>query len=68
LSGWWLGSSPVDTADVSTVLALDEFGRASAWVQDYGGPPGTGFVRVWGRPEAMDDLSGLRAVAEYGLE
>jgi hypothetical protein len=29
-----------------TVLGLDEFGLASAWVRRYGGPEGTGFVRV----------------------
>jgi len=31
---------------VSEVLALDEWGLAAAWVKTYGGPAGTGFVRL----------------------
>jgi hypothetical protein len=30
------------------VLGLDERGLAAAWVKRYGGPPGTGFVRING--------------------
>lgn len=31
---------------MTTVLGMDEWGLASAWVKRYGGPEGTGFVRV----------------------
>jgi hypothetical protein len=37
---------------VTTVLGVDEWGLAAAWIKRYGGPPGSGFVRVPG-DEAM---------------
>ena len=43
-----------------TVLGLDEFGLASAWVKRYGGPEGTGFVRV-----PPDDPMSVFLAAEY---
>ena len=46
LHGWLYASWSADPADV-VPLALDERGLAAAWVKGYGGPPGTGFVRVW---------------------
>lgn len=43
----------VAPAEVSEVLAYDEWGLAAAWVRSYGGPPGSGFVRMGDRdPEA----------------
>ena len=48
------------------VLAADRHGHASAWVKSFGGPPGTGFVRLWGRPR-LPDPAMVRAVAEHGL-
>jgi outer membrane protein assembly factor BamB len=36
----------VDVRGVTTVLAQDEWGLAAAWVKNYGGAPGTGFVKV----------------------
>ncbi|HTO86955.1 MAG TPA: PQQ-binding-like beta-propeller repeat protein [Thermoanaerobaculia bacterium] len=62
---WYLGGFAVPPADVTTVLALDEFGLASGWVKSYGGPAGSGFVRVWGREESIPDLSWVQAVAEH---
>jgi outer membrane protein assembly factor BamB len=49
------------------VLALDEFGQAGAWVKSFGGPPGTGFVFLWGQPILPEQLPQLRAVADYGI-
>ena len=43
-----------------TVLGLDEFGLASAWARRYGGPEGTGFVRV-----PPDDPMTVFLAAEY---
>ncbi len=37
---------PADPQSVTKVLALDEDGLAAAWVKNYGGPPGSGFVRL----------------------
>ena len=48
------------------VLAADRHGHATVWVKRFGGPPGTGFVRLWGRPR-MPDPALVRAVAEHGL-
>jgi len=42
----WHDAWSVDTAGVSEVLGLDDTGLAAAWVKRFGGPPGTGFVRV----------------------
>jgi hypothetical protein len=42
----WRDAWSVAPAGVTTVLGLDEWGLASAWVKRFGGPEGTGFVRV----------------------
>jgi outer membrane protein assembly factor BamB len=42
----WRASWGVAPSGVTRVLGLDEWGLASAWVRNYGGPEGTGFVRV----------------------
>ena len=43
-----------------TVLGQDEFGLAASWVRGYGGPPGTGFVRV-----PAEDPMTVYLAAEY---
>jgi len=67
LDPWWIGSRSVAVDQVTTVLGRDEHGRASAWVKSYGGPQGTGFVRLRGRPQVPSDLASVKAVAEHGL-
>jgi len=67
LSGWWLSAWAADPATVTTVLATDELGLASAWVRSYGGPEGTGFVTVplqtaRGTPVNLD---AIQTAAEY---
>lgn len=62
---WWLGGFPVPAADVTQVLGLNELGMAAAWVKGYGGPPGSGFVRIWGQERAIPDLAWVQAVAEH---
>ena len=44
----WRDSWSVAPSGVTTMLGLDEWGLAAAWIKRYGGPPGTGFVRVPG--------------------
>jgi outer membrane protein assembly factor BamB len=69
LSGWWESNWSVEPSQVSEPLALDDNGLAGAWVKNYGGPPGTGFVRVYGGgwmgggPSA--NFAVVQAVAEY---
>jgi hypothetical protein len=68
LHGWWVANRGVPTGEVTTVLALDDNGKAAAWVKSYGGPEGRGFVKLWGRQEPVKDLISVEAAAEYGLE
>jgi len=42
----WRDAWSVAPAGVTRVLGMDEWGLAAAWVKGYGGPEGTGFVRV----------------------
>lgn len=46
LHGWMLASWDADANSVTTVLARDEWHSAAAWIKSYGGPPGSGFVRI----------------------
>jgi len=63
----WSDGFGVDPVDVTTVLALDERGRATAWVRRYSEAPGGGFVRLWGRLDAIEDPAIVQRVAESGL-
>ncbi len=65
LEGWWLDDWGVAPEQVTTVLALDENGLATGWVRSYGGPPGTGFVRLWGAGRKRPDLTAVQVAAEY---
>jgi eukaryotic-like serine/threonine-protein kinase len=66
LSGWWLTAwSAVDGTEGLTALALDENGRAPLWERNFGGPPGTGFVRTRAHVLAKPDLVAIHGAAEY---
>jgi len=69
LSGWWDSNWGVDPAGVTETLAMDDNGLASSWVRSYGGPPGTGFVRVyggnWSAGGPTASFAAVQAVAEY---
>ena len=69
LSGWWDSNWSVDPSGVTETLALDDNGLASSWVKRYGGPPGTGFVRIyggsWSAGGPTANLAAVQAVAEY---
>jgi len=64
---WWVSSYSVDLSNGIDVLGLDENGRAAAWVRKYGGPPGTGFVYISAQRHTIENLAGIKAMAEYGL-
>ncbi len=59
LADWWLDNWGANPEDVTHVLAEDEWGLAAAWVKRYGGPSGSGFIRLYagegtpGRPSSM---------------
>jgi outer membrane protein assembly factor BamB len=56
----WRGGWSVSPSGVTTVLAFDDWGLAAAWVKQYAGPSGTGFVRV-----PPDVLLSVYLAAEY---
>ena len=64
ITGYW----PVTPHAVTTVLAIDDYGNAPAWVKNYGGPEGTGFVQLNILPGGTGtELSVLRAAIEFGI-
>lgn len=71
LSGFWTSSSgaSVVVPDKSTeVLATDEFGSATEWLKNYGGPKGSGLLQLSILPnEVPVNLSQIRAVIECGI-
>ena len=68
LQGWWIGLGWVDPGQVSTVLARDENGMASAWVKNYGGAEGTGLVQLWVPRDRHVDLFPVKLAAEFGIQ
>lgn len=69
LTGWWEANWSVDPKGVTEALAVDDNGIASSWVENYGGPPGTGFVRIygagWNGGSPNVNFAMVQAVAEY---
>jgi len=63
----WIGCCAVDRNQVDIVLGRDEYGRASAWVKNYGGPPYTGYVKIEGKAEVLSDFKIITDLAEYGF-
>jgi hypothetical protein len=64
---WWSSGFGADPKQVTTVLALDEHGRATAWIKNYGGPEGTGIIRAWGSNQLPKDLSFIKTLAEKSI-
>lgn len=62
----WVGNPTVAASEDVTPLALDELGRAVAWVERYGGRPGTGFVQLAPSTDSRR-LEEIRRVAEHGV-
>jgi outer membrane protein assembly factor BamB len=67
LPTWGTAGYPVDLARVDTALSLTEDGQAATWVKRYGGKPGTGFVRGWGRTFGVVDPKFVKVLAEGGF-
>lgn len=72
LRGWWVSASAIDPEQVTTVLAKNEFGMATSWLKNYGGPKGTGLLQLCiptrnHAEMAGDFLSEIQAAAEYGI-
>lgn len=68
LEGWMLCNWAADPETVTTILAEDEQGLAAAWVKNYGGSEGTGFVRVpviETEDGSPTNLAEIKMAAEY---
>jgi hypothetical protein len=64
LPQWWSSGYGVDPEKVTTVLGMDEHGRATAWIKSYGGPEGTGLIRLWGNDQLPGDMGFIRKIVE----
>jgi hypothetical protein len=62
---WWLGRWDMPLSSNITALSFDERGFAGAWVKNYGGAPGTGFVYAGISNWNTEILVRLAMVAEY---
>jgi hypothetical protein len=67
LRGFSVGSSALDRRQATETLAVDEFGMASSWVKNYGGPEGTGLLQLTVPRTSPSDLSTVRAAVEFGV-
>jgi len=56
-----------DQGERFTALALDEFGKASAWLKSYGGRPGTGLMQLVVPRQDVADLAEVQAAIEFGV-
>jgi hypothetical protein len=51
----------------TTVLALNEYGYASAYLKSYGGPSGTGLLQLSIPRATPTDLAAIKTAAEFGI-
>jgi outer membrane protein assembly factor BamB len=66
LPEWWLAKTwAVPVSNDMVALSLDDRGFAGAWLRNYGGAIGTGFVAVGLTKWDDDSLNRLAMVAEY---
>ena len=66
LTRWFVTGPSAAAASVDRVLAVDELGRPAAWVKEYGGPEGMGFIFL--PPTTRHaGLVETQRVAEFGL-
>lgn len=59
-----LGLWSIDPAPGLVPLAHDENGRLAAWRRSFGGPPGTGLVRIWPSRDPVPDPTPILVAAE----
>lgn len=67
LRAFGIDTAPVNPAQVTTVLAVDEYGNAGSWLKSYGGPKGTGLLQLNVPRAAPTDLAPYQAAIESGL-
>lgn len=62
-----VGFPAVEPDQALTPLAIDEYGKASAWIKGYGGAVGSGLLQLTLPRQELPDIAELRAVIEYGI-
>jgi outer membrane protein assembly factor BamB len=67
LHGAFVSNGVIDSHQDVTTLALDEFGMASSWVKNYGGPEGTGVLQLSMPRTEPTDMAQYLAAVEHGL-
>lgn len=65
LPDWWLGSWDLPPSNQITPLSLDDREYVGAWVKNYGGARGTGFVYVGVGSWSSEMLQHVASVSEY---
>ncbi len=68
LHGFGVSAGVIEPAQATTVLADDEFGMASSWVKNFGGPEGTGLLQLNVPRLAPVNYQPYRAAIEHGIE
>lgn len=61
----WRSHWSVAPAESLEALATDERGHLASWRRTYGGPPGTGFVRLWGDRREPRHLAPFLVTADW---
>jgi eukaryotic-like serine/threonine-protein kinase len=65
LPDWWLGTWDLPPSNEMVALSLDDREYAGAWVKNYGGAPGTGFVYIGLGSWNGEMLQHLALLSEY---
>ncbi len=63
----FLAVDPRQQGERFTPLAIDEFGKARAWLKGYGGRRGTGLLQLTVPRQKAADLSEVQAAIEFGV-
>lgn len=63
----FVGVAGMPVEDIDIPLALDENGRATAWVKHFSTDKYSGFVQLYLTPDKLDELPNIQKTAEYGL-
>lgn len=63
----FVGISGMPVSEITTALAIDENGRATAWVKTFSENKHSGFIQLYLTPDRLNELPEIRQVAEYGM-
>ncbi len=67
LKSAFVAISGMPLSDITTALAIDENGKATAWVKTFSSKKNSGYVQMYLTPERLETLPEIQRVVEYGL-